>query len=94
MAYFPKEKSNIIVNMVAELNHVLQGQYFTVTKCELGGQVRYSLNFTSLGLKKKKYLYLTTHEGFSLNYKQMVSYMQGILVGLRAGLEKNDIASY
>ena len=87
MTYFPKEQSNPITNMVAELNHLLKGQYFTVVITESVNEVKYNLNLTQFGLKSKKYLYIATHDGFGLNYKQMVSYMQGILVGFRAGVE-------
>lgn len=84
MTYFPKKQSTIITNMVAELNHILQGNYFIVSFQES----KYSLNLTQFGINSKKYLYMVTHEDYGLSYKQMISYMQGILVGLRAGLEK------
>lgn len=86
--YFPKEKSNPITNMVAELNQMLHGQYFTVSMTEFAGEMKYNLNLTQFGLDSKKYLYLTTHVGMGYSYKQMECYMQGILAGLRAGLEK------
>lgn len=87
MAYFPKEQSNPITNMVAELNHILNGQYFNVTCETINKEVIYNLNLTQKGLDEKKYLYIPTNEGFGLNYTKMIYYLQGILIGLRTGLE-------
>lgn len=88
MAYFPKEQSNPITNMVAELNYLLNGQYFTVKMENRSGKTLYSLNLTQFGLKQKKYLYMATLEVMPFEYKQMYGYMQGILVGIRVNLEK------
>lgn len=79
--YFPKEQSNPISNMVAELNSQLGGPYFTV-----GFNSRlYTLNPTNLAVRFKKFNYISI-DGY-LSYSDMFQYLSGILIGLRAAQE-------
>lgn len=81
--YFPKEQSNPISNMVAELNSQLGGQYFTVS---FDGKY-YTLNPTNLAVSSKKFSYISIDGG--LKYSDIFQYLNGILIGFRAALEKN-----
>ena len=86
--YFPKEQSNLITNMVAELNNLLGGTYFFVTRQTGGKETKYSLNLTTTAKNKKDYLCMVTPENFGYNYKQMICYLSGILAGIRVVLKK------
>ena len=80
--YFPKEQSNPISNMVAELNAQLGGgTYFTVS---FDGKL-YTLNPTNLTVAQKKFKYVSIDGG--LTYSDMFQYLSGILVGLRLAQE-------
>ena len=76
--YFPKEQSNPISNMVAELNSQLSGPYFTIS---FDGKL-YTLNPTNLTVTSNKFNYVSIDGG--LTYSDMFQYLSGILVGLRA----------
>lgn len=83
--YFPKEQSNPISNMVAELNSRLDGAYFTVS---FDGKL-YTLNPTALAIESKKFNYVSI-DG-KLTYSDMFQYLSGMLIGLRAAKElKNN----
>ena len=79
--YFPKEQSNPISNMVAELNSRLSGPYFTIS---FDGKL-YTLNPTNLTITSNKFNYVSIDGG--LTYSDMLQYLSGILVGLRAAQE-------
>lgn len=79
--YFPKEQSNPISNMVAELNSQLGGSYFTIG---FNGKF-YTLNPTNLTVTSNKFNYVSIDGG--LTYSDMFQYLSGILVGLRAAKE-------
>lgn len=85
--YFPKEQSNHITNLVAELNSQLGNQYFSVG---FDGKF-YTLNPTNLAVSKKKYNYISV-DG-KLSYSDMFNYISGILTGIRAAKEKCDYKS-
>lgn len=82
--YFPKEQSNPISNMVAELNSQLGGSYFTIS---FDGKL-YTLNPTNFTVKLKKFNYISIDGG--LTYSDMFQYLSGILIGLRAAQEINN----
>lgn len=80
--YFPKEQSNPITNMVAELNSRLGGlTYFTVS---FDGKL-YTLNPTNLTIASKKFRSVSVDGG--LTYSDMFQYLNGILVGLKIAQE-------
>lgn len=80
--YFPKEQSNPITNMVAELNSRLGGlTYFTVS---FDGKL-YTLNSTNLTIVSKKFRGVSVDGG--LTYSDMFQYLNGILVGLKIAQE-------
>lgn len=79
--YFPKERSNPISNMVAELNSRLKGPYFTISF----NSKLYTLNPTNLTIASKKFNYIATYGG--LTYSDMYQYLSGILVGMRIATE-------
>lgn len=80
--YFPKEQSNPITNMVAELNSRLGGlTYFTVS---FDGKL-YTLNSTNLTIASKKFRSVSVDGG--LTYSDMFQYLNGILVGLKIAQE-------
>lgn len=79
--YFPKEQSNPISNMVAELNAQLGGSYFTIS---FDGKL-YTLNPTNLAVTQKKFNYVSIDGG--LTYSDMFQYLSGILIGLRLAQE-------
>lgn len=81
-AYFPKEQSNPITNMVARLNSILGGQYFSI----LFDGRHYQLNPTKLAIKEKKYQYISI---YGLTYSDMFHYLSGIFTGLKATEELN-----
>lgn len=76
--HFPKEQSNPISNLVAQINGKLGGAYFIVT---YNNKRLYTLNPSNLALKSKKFSYVPAYE---LKYQEMFQYLSGILVGLRA----------
>lgn len=80
--YFPKEQSNPISNMVAELNDKLGGSYFTVS---FDGKL-YTLNPTKLSVSLRKFNYVSIDGG--LTYSDMFQYLSGILIGLRLAYDK------
>ena len=80
--YFPKEQSNPISNMVAELNDKLGGSYFTVS---FNGKL-YTLNPTKLLVSLKKFNYVSINGG--MTYSDIFQYLSGILVGLRLADDK------
>lgn len=80
--YFPKEQSNPISNMVAELNSRLGGMYYTVS---FDGK-HYTLNPTKLLVSLKKFNYVSIDGG--LTYSDMFQYLSGILIGLRLADDK------
>lgn len=80
--YFPKEQSNPITNMVAQLNSILGGQYFSI----LFDGRHYQLNPTKLALKEKKYQYVSARK---LTYSDMFHYLSGIFIGLKVAEELN-----
>lgn len=85
MAWFPKEQSNAITNMVCQLNDLLGGTYFTAIITADGVNL-YSLNLTNYGISKRKYGYLATD--LPLPYGEMFAYLNGILLGIRAAKSK------
>ena len=80
--HFPKEQSNPISNLVAQINSQLGEAYLIVT---YDNRRLYTLNLTGLALKSKKFSYIPTYE---LKYQEMFQYLCGILVGLRASEDK------
>ena len=80
--YFPKEQSNPISNMVAELNDKLGGSYFTVS---FNGKL-YTLNPTKLLVSLKKFNYVSINGG--MTYSDIFQYLSGILIGLRLADDK------
>lgn len=80
--YFPKEQSNPISNMVAELNDKLGGPYFTVS---FNGKL-YTLNPTKLLVSLKKFNYVSINGG--MTYSDIFQYLNGILIGLRLADDK------
>jgi hypothetical protein len=80
--YFPKEQSNPITNLVAELNHQLGGLYFTVSF----NNKLYTLNSTNLAIAQKKFNYISIDGG--LTYSDMYHYLSGLLLGIRAVKDK------
>lgn len=79
--YFPKQQSNAITNMVAELNSFIGGTYFTVG---FDGKL-YTLNPTNLTVHTNKFNYISIDGG--LTYSDMFQYLSGILIGLRLAKE-------
>lgn len=86
MAWFPKEQSNPISNLVGELNGYLGGLYFTVAITPQAGVCLYTLNLTNFGLAQRKYGYMAIDEPIA--YEAMLNYLQGIILGYRAAKMK------
>lgn len=86
MAWFPKEQSNPISNLVGELNGCLGGICFTASIVPQAGVCLYTLNLTNFGLAQRKYGYIAIDE--AITYEAMLNYLQGILVGYRAAKMK------
>lgn len=86
MAWFPKEQSNPITNLVSELNRYLGGIYFTTSIIPQAGVCLYTLNLTNFAISQKKYGYMAI-DG-AITYEAMLNYLQGILVGYRAAKMK------
>lgn len=86
MAWYPKEQSNFITNLVSELNGCLGGIYFTAMMEAIGHVNKYSLNLTNYGLLQRKYGYLATEE--MMTHDTMANYLRGILLGFRAAKMK------
>lgn len=86
MAWFPKEQSNPITNLVCELNGCLGGTYFTVSIIPQAGVCLYTLNLTNYGVSQKKYSYMLI-DG-AITHEAMLKYLQGILAGYRAAKTK------
>ena len=79
MGKFTQTRSNPLTNMVAEINAFLGGIYLSVT---YDSRTRmYELCATELGIKTKKFIYLST-EGF-ITFAEMFHYLNGILMGCR-----------
>lgn len=76
--WFPKEQSNLITQMIAELNARLGGVYFKVA-FEEGGL--YTLVPTKLCIATKKYRYIPFEGG--ITFGEMHNYLDGILKGIR-----------
>ena len=85
MAWFPKEQSNPITNMVCQLNDLLGGVYFTVS-LHANGVCRYSLNLTNYGVNQKKFGYIATDE--PIQFGEMFAYLNGLLLGIKAAKRK------
>lgn len=85
--WFPKKKSNEIVNMVAELNRELGGLYFTTAYVEKG---LYTLNPTVKCVSSRKFNFISFEGGKS--YSDMYNYLSGILIGLKASKELKPIS--
>ena len=83
--WFPKEQSNEIVNLIAEINRLLGGTYFTVAFHDGGF---YTLNPTLRNVRSRKF----NHIAFEGNktYTDMHNYLSGIIHGVRAAKQLNN----
>jgi hypothetical protein len=92
MPHYPMQQSWPIQNLVASLNSLLGGQYFTITYSppdtshSIGW---YYLNPTEQCLKDKKFLHIHTEGG--MIFSDMYQYLSGILIGFEAAKEKFGI---
>lgn len=89
----PKQKSNLVLNLIAELNSILKGNYFV---SELfynkNNKCCYTLEMTATGLNKrmKNLSFLQIQKSDEFSYAQMHIYLTGIINGLKVAEITNN----
>lgn len=84
MPYYPKEQSNPISILVAQINDVLNKQVITVSMHTANGRCIYTLRLTQNALRSenvKAFMSLVSDE--EMTYQSMYSYLSGILATLK-----------
>lgn len=86
--WVPKQQSNVIQNLIAQLNSILEGNYFVLNLSEKSlfrtNKYYYVLELTSWGLKKQpKLQFLQISEEQQYTFSQMHIYLNGIINGIK-----------
>lgn len=85
--WVPKQQSNIVQNLIAQLNSILGGNYFVLNlsskSLSKSNKYYYVLELTSWGLKKQpKLQFLQISEEQQYTFSQMYIYIEGIINGI------------
>ncbi len=85
--WVPKQQSNVVQNLIAQLNSILGGNYFVLNlsskSLSKSNKYYYVLELTSWGLKKQpKLQFLQIDEEQQYTFSQMHIYINGIINGI------------